>query len=113
MSYTVTAARWANADSDSAILQTKEAGAVVAHEGHPEAWKAFQVWLVAGNKPEPYVAPIQKRKRPQEAILKDIQALSEDDRSRLLTGMCAAYLAEYPSLAKDMGIDISGDEIEV
>jgi hypothetical protein len=57
MSYTILSAAWADAGNTAATLQTQEAAEVLAHQGHPAAWAAFQTWLGLGNTPSAYVPP--------------------------------------------------------
>lgn len=55
MSYTITSAQWANADETAAVVQTTEAGAVLASPERTEVWDAFLAWdAVPGNDPAPF-----------------------------------------------------------
>jgi hypothetical protein len=57
--YTITAARIANEDGNAAVLQTEEAGAVLASEADtPALFEKFQAWAQEpGNSAEPYTPP--------------------------------------------------------
>lgn len=57
MSYTIQSAQWAVADNTAAILQTTEAGAVVAAPERAEAWQALQDWIAGGDQPAAYAPP--------------------------------------------------------
>jgi hypothetical protein len=86
MSYTITSAAWANEENTAAVLQTTEAGAVLASAERADVWAAFQAWLTGGGSPSAYDAPTaeeinQLRRDEGEAILSDLSGLGKVERA--------------------------------
>lgn len=80
MTYTILSANYANADRTCAVIQTKEAAAVlVSKQDHPELWATRKTW---GNIAE-YVAPEQEVVDPVKKLANflsanpDVRALLE------------------------------------
>jgi hypothetical protein len=67
VSYTVISAQYANAENSAAVLQTVEAGAVLASAERADVWAAFQAWIALGNTPAAYVAPDLAQQQQDEA----------------------------------------------
>jgi hypothetical protein len=58
MSYTITAAQYANEDDTSAVITTVEAAAIaISSTDTPDDWADFQDWITGGGVPAPYTAP--------------------------------------------------------
>lgn len=86
MMYTILSAQYANADQSAAVLQTQEAGAVLASEHDtPDLWQQ----MLAEVTPADYVAPslvpqsVTKRQAVQALILAGL----DDDVDALLASM--------------------------
>lgn len=54
-----------------------------------------------------------RRSRSFASIMADIAALSNADRAKLLSAVCANFLRENPIFASQFSINIDGDEPDV
>jgi hypothetical protein len=111
VSYTIRSAAWAEEGNRSALLQTAEAGAVVAHLGNAAVWLAFMEWAsTPGNTVAPFVAPEKRAKKTRVEIDADIKGLKSADRDTLLSALLAERLASDPQWAKGLGVNVEGDQ---
>lgn len=93
MTYTVLSAQYANADQSAAVLQTQEAGAVLASERDtPALWAQ----MLATVTPAPFATPDGRH-----AVLAEYRTLRETYLNRL-TGIAVRGDATMAAAAKDM-----------
>lgn len=102
MSYTITAARYANPEHTSAILDTAEAGAVGIGSDDAEAWAAM---LQAVPEPDPFEYNLALIVANARRRLIDAGTTIDIDGGQVPTWADAATLSSLSGLVQAAGID--------